>query len=89
MTSSNTRDPGTDCLTRAEFVSLASEFLRGRIFSTAENHALADFFVRYAPLQRHVVEAGLRVAVEEKGFGRHLRFYLDAIRAARPGRRAV
>lgn len=86
ITPSNTRDPGTDCLTRAEFAALLSERLGGRTFTPAEGYAAADFFVRYAPLQQHKVEAALRIAVEEKGTGRHLRFYLDAIRAARSGR---
>lgn len=76
---------GTDCLTRAEFAALLSERLGDRTFTPAEGHAVADFFVRYAPLQRHVVEAALRSAVEEKGSARHLRFYLDTVRAARPG----
>ena len=82
---SSLRDPGTDCLTRAEFVALLSERLGDRTFTSAEDHAAADFFVRYAPLRKHVVAAALRVAVEEKGSGRPMRFYLDAIRAARPG----
>ncbi len=82
---SSTRDPGTDCLTRSEFVALLSERLGGRVLTPAEGYAAADFFVRYAPLQQHVVETALRLAVEEKGAGRHLRFYLDTIRAARPG----
>lgn len=76
----------TDCLTRAEFAALLSERLGGRTFTPAEGHAVADFFVRYAPLQQHVVEAAVRCAVEEKGSGRHLRFYLDTVRAARPGK---
>lgn len=80
------RDPGTDCLTRSEFVSLLSERLGGRSFAAAESHMAADFFVRHAPLQQHVVEAALRVAVEEKGTHRHLRFYLDAVRSARPAK---
>lgn len=86
---SGTHDPGTDCLTRPEFAALLSERLGGRTFTPAEGYAAADFFVRYAPLQRHKVEAALRVAVEEKGTGRHLRFYLDAIRAARSGQRGA
>jgi hypothetical protein len=65
---------------------LLSERLGGRTFTPAEGHAVADFFVRYAPLQQHVVEAALHCAVEEKGSGRHLRFYLDTVRAARPGK---
>lgn len=82
---SGPRDPGTDCLTRTEFVALISERLGGREFTPAEVHAAADFFVRYAPLQKSMVETALRVAVEDKGRGRHVRFYLDTIRAARPG----
>jgi putative transposase len=81
---SSTRDPGTDCLTRLEFIALLSERLGGRVLTLAEGHAAADFFLRYAPLQQYVVETALRLAVEEKGRGRHLRFYLDTIRATRP-----
>lgn len=86
---SSLRDPSTDCLTRAEFIALLSERLGGRAFTPAEDHAAADFFIRYAPLRKTIVEAALRVAVEEKGSGRHMRFYLDAIRAARPGQGAA
>jgi hypothetical protein len=82
---STPRDPGTDCLTRSEFAALFSERLAGRMFTAAEGYAVADFFVRYAPLRNHIVEAALLLAVEEKGSGRHLRFYLDAVRAARKG----
>jgi len=86
---STPRDPGTDCLTRPEFAALFAERLTGRMFTEAENHALADFFVRHAPLQTHVVDAALLLAVEEKGSGRHVRFYLDAVRTARKGRGAA
>ena len=82
----NTSDRGADCLTRSELLGLLSERLGGRILTPAEGHAAADFFIRYAPLLKHVVEAALHLAIEEKGSGRHLRFYLDAIRAARPGK---
>lgn len=81
------RDPGTDCLTQSEFAALLSERLAGRTFTPAEKHMVADSFVRYAPLQKHVVEAALVAAREEKGTSRHLRFYLDSIRAARPGQK--
>jgi transposase InsO family protein len=84
--SSDLRDPGTDCLTRVEFAEVLAQCLAGRVFTAAEGHAVADFFVRYAPLQKHLVEIALRMAVEEKGSRRHLRFYLDAVRDARSGK---
>lgn len=74
-----------DCLNRPEFLALLREQLAGRLFSTAEANAATDFFLRYAPLQRPLVVRATRTAVEEKGTSRHLRFYLDAIRAAQGG----
>jgi hypothetical protein len=84
---SASRDSGTDCLTRVEFAALLSEQLSGRVLTTIEHTAVADFFLRHAPLQKHIVQAALQTAVEDKGAHRHLRFYLDAVRASRHGKK--
>lgn len=84
---STPRDPGTDCLTASQFSQLLAERLAGRLLTSDEQSSADDFFLRYAPLQRHLVELALHTAVEEKGVHRHLRFYLEAVRATRLGRK--
>jgi putative transposase len=79
------RQPGekpNECLTRTEFVALLSTTLE-RGFTVAEVSLSTDFFQRYAPMRAQLVTAALRLAVDEKGAKRHLRFYLDVIRDLR------
>jgi transposase InsO family protein len=71
------------CLTRPQLAALLSEGLGGREFTVDEGTRIADFFSRYAPLSAPRARVVLGQAVEEKGRQLHLRFYLDALRAAR------
>ncbi|MHB1938979.1 MAG: transposase [Acidobacteriaceae bacterium] len=81
--------PGNEpYLTRSEFAALLVSTL-GRSLGLGDSAASADFFARYAPLNRLLVEAALRRAVEDKGTQRHLRFYLDAVKTARVGKEGV
>ncbi len=80
---------GSDAyLTRPEFAAVLVTIL-GRNLTVADGAATADFFARYAPLNRILVESALRRAVEDKGAQRHLRYYLDAVKAARLGKEGV
>lgn len=76
------RPESSNCLTRQEFAALLVELLALHI--TVERGAqIADFFQRNAPLDGSSVRSALVQALEEKGPHRHLRFYLDAVRANR------
>lgn len=72
-----------DCLTRAEFSAFLAQSLGDRQLSAGEEVAIRDFFARYAPLPVELVMLALRLAVEEKGLKRHIRFYLEAVRSLR------
>ena len=80
-------DDPNPCLTRGQLAALLSEGLGGREFTVEEGTRIADFFNRYAPLLSDLARTVLQQAVEEKGTHRHLRFYLEAMRQARAGRR--
>ena len=78
------RGPRGACLTQTEFLGLLSEALgSGRVLSKTETNLANDFFLRNAPLGENQVTSALRKAIASKSASLHLRYYLEAIRAAR------
>lgn len=77
------REDANTCLDRVQFAAAVSQAMGEHHFTVGEAAQVADFFLRYAPLLRSLVETALRTAVEDKGCDRHVRFYLDAVRQAR------
>jgi transposase InsO family protein len=71
-----------DLLTRTEFIQALTASLE-REFSAQESVAATECFHNLSPLSREGVLTALAQAGKEKGWDRHLRFYLDAIKTAR------
>lgn len=82
-TASQVRGRGNVCLSQGQFFALLEECLGGRRLTSAEAKWVEDFTVRQAPLLAGPVRSALQKAVEAKGNARHVRYYLDAIQAAR------
>ncbi len=74
-------------LSQPDFLALVQESLGDRLLTDGETKWVADFFLRNAPLGTETVRAAFHRALETKGSSRHIRFYLDCIRAARLGER--
>jgi len=51
--------------------------------SKTETNLASDFFLRNEPLGENQVTSALRKAIASKSASLHLRYYLEAIRAAR------
>ena len=78
------RGPRGACLTQAEFLAVVAEALgSGRQLSKTEIDSANDFFLRNAPLAENQVQSALRKAITSKNSSLHLRYYLEAIKAAR------
>ncbi len=82
-TASQVRGRDNGCLSQGQFISLLEENLGTRRLTEAETKCVADFYARQAPFLATLVHRALQNAVEAKGSGRHLRYYLDAIQEAR------
>lgn len=80
---SQVRGKRNPCLELSEFCAQLQMGLPGRQLTVAETKSAEDFFVRNAPLTEALVSNALLRAVEAKGTGRHVRYYLDFIQAAR------
>lgn len=70
-------------LSQGDFLALLQDYLGSRQLTAAEGKWVEDFYLRNAPLVDTVVRDALHRALEEKGPSRHIRYYLDCIRAAR------
>jgi putative transposase len=78
----NVRLDSGDLLTRTEFLQALTASLE-RVLSNQEAAAATDSFHNLSPLSRACVLTALDRAVREKGRDRHVRFYLDAVKAVR------
>lgn len=70
-------------LSQAQFFSIIQEYLGRRVLTAAEGKSLEDFYLRQSPFTETLVRAAMLAAVDAKGSTRHVRYYQDAIRAAR------
>lgn len=70
-------------LSQGDFLAILQDQLGSRQLTAAESKWVEDFYHRNAPLVESVVRGALHRALEDKGSSRHIRYYLDCIRAAR------
>lgn len=78
-----------ELLSQGDFYLRIEEALGARKLSAADGNWIQDFYARNAPLASAFVALGLQKAVAAKGTGRHIRFYLDAVQAARLDERSA
>jgi putative transposase len=80
---------GQPILSQPEFFALLQENFGARQLTAAEAKWVEDFYLRNAPLLEDLVRKALQRAVEAKGASRHIRYYLDCVRAARLDERSA
>lgn len=80
--------PNNPLLSQLDFLNELRQGLGNREFTPTEVSLAEQFFRRNAPLSRGLVRRALLRSMEAKGGQLHLRYYLDAVRAARQEDRA-
>lgn len=80
--------PDNPLLSQLDFLNELKQGLQNRELTPTEVLLAAQFFRRNAPVSTGLVQGALQRAVASKGTGLHLRYYLDAVRAARGEERA-